>query len=100
MLKQIQLFLFFFLLGIVANAQQKKVYVHGYVEDAEKRERIAKATISVVGQKTGTQTNTYGFFSVGLIPNQRQTLVISTVGFKTERLTITLSKDTLLTIFL
>ena len=100
MLKQIQLFLFFFLLGIVANAQQKKVYVHGYVEDAEKRERIAKVNVSVVDQKTGTQTNTYGFFSVGLIPNQQQTLVISTVGFKTERLSITLSKDTLLTVFL
>lgn len=100
MLKQTQLFVFLFLLGIVANAQQKKIYVHGYVEDAEMHERIAKATVSVADQKTGTQTNAYGFFSVGLIQNQRQTLVISTVGFKTERLTITLSKDTLLTIFL
>ena len=89
--------LFCFFLCINAHAQQK-VYLYGYVEAADSQERLTGVSVFVQNQKTGGQTNAYGFFSVAVVANAPFKLTIGSVGFKTQQMTLSIKKDTLINV--
>jgi len=73
-----------FLISSVAIAQQKTVSGRIIGDDGKP---IAGATISAKGSNAATQTNEEGAFSLS-IPNNSNTLVISSVGFQQQEVTI------------
>lgn len=81
-----------------AKQTQKKYSISGYITDPNK-ESLINATVYVLGQNKGTQTNAYGFFSVTLPPG-KQKLRFSYVGYKEQILDIDLHSNTLVHITL
>jgi hypothetical protein len=65
---------------------QNKV-VTGKVIDARDGSAIPGVTVSIKGTKTAVQTRADGSYSIS-VPNNAQTLVISSVGFTTQEITI------------
>ncbi|MGB3468193.1 MAG: carboxypeptidase-like regulatory domain-containing protein, partial [Cyclobacteriaceae bacterium] len=66
--------------------------ISGYIRDASTGENLIGATIYSVGDKTGTTTNYYGFFSLTL-PDGNKEILISYVGYEEFRKTIDLKTD-------
>lgn len=79
--------LFFLLLLPATLLAQKKVTLSGYMRDAQSSEALIAATIYVKELGIGTQTNTYGFYSVSVPPGE-YTIIFSYVGFATRTETI------------
>jgi hypothetical protein len=90
-------FLVLFLLGMTADAQQKK-NIYGYVEDAITQERLSGVVVVSKATNATTTTNAYGFFSLSLLSPANYILEIRSLGFKTQTLSLLLQKDTLLII--
>jgi hypothetical protein len=61
---------------------QKKVTVSGYVSDRDNGEMLAGVTIYESNLKTGTSTNSYGFYSLTM-PAGSYTLKYSCIGYET-----------------
>lgn len=74
-----------------ARAQQKRSF-SGYIKDKGSGEALMSATLYVRDLGIGTQSNTYGFFSLSLEPGQYQ-IIVSYVGFQTRELSIDLVDD-------
>jgi TonB-dependent Receptor Plug Domain/CarboxypepD_reg-like domain len=92
---KIILFFTFFMLGILAYAQHKKI-IHGYIQDADNQEYLSKATVWAIEAKTAVQSNTYGFFSMSVtVP---QTIEVRCIGYTTQVIRILPTKDSLITI--
>ena len=70
-----------------AAAEGKLKSVSGYIKDASDGEALIGATVLVRELKKGAAANTYGFYSVSLLPG-KYTLDFSYVGYKTETKTI------------
>jgi len=69
----------------------------GYVQDASSGERLPGAGIFCPETLKGTQSNTYGFFSIQ--PGSKyKALNVSYVGYKTEQVSISYPKDTFIII--
>ena len=85
------------LLLTAASAQAQRASVSGYVEDAESGERLIGATVYDIQARDGAATNRFGFFTLGL-PVGERTLEVRSVGFQTDTLRLTLTRDTTLTI--
>ncbi|MBS1779904.1 MAG: TonB-dependent receptor [Bacteroidetes bacterium] len=66
---------------------QKKVTLSGYVRDGGSGEAIIGATVFIKELALGTQTNTYGFYSLSA-PAGNYTVIFSYVGFGTRTETI------------
>ncbi len=77
---------FCLLSGLTAGAQ-KKVTLSGYMRDARSGEALIAATIYIKELQLGTQTNTYGFYSVS-VPQGSYSVVFSYVGYATQELTL------------
>ncbi|HOT14811.1 MAG TPA: TonB-dependent receptor [Bacteroidales bacterium] len=80
-----------------AAAEGKLKSVSGYIKDASDGEALIGATVLVRELKKGAAANTYGFYSVSLLPG-KYTLDFSYVGYKTETKTIELKENTTLNI--
>jgi len=78
---------------------QSKYSLHGTIKAKGTGEVIIGATVSVIGNSTGTASNEYGFYSLTLVAND-YTVEISAVGMKTRQLTVSLNKDVKLDILL
>ena len=61
---------------------QKKVTISGYVSDKDNGEMLVGVTIFVTNLKTGTSTNSYGFYSL-TIPAGNYDLQYSYIGYQT-----------------
>jgi hypothetical protein len=61
---------------------QKKFTISGYVSDKDNGEMLAGVTIFMNNLKTGTSTNTYGFYSI-TIPAGNYDLQYSYIGYQT-----------------
>lgn len=70
----------------------KKFTVSGYVSDLNTGERLAGVTIYDNNTRTGTSTNSYGFYSL-TIPAGSWDLQFSFIGYKTFNQKGTLEKD-------
>jgi hypothetical protein len=71
---------------------QKKVTISGYVSDKDNGEILAGVTIFESNLKTGTSTNTYGFYSL-TIPAGKYDLQYSYIGYQTLYQKGTIDKD-------
>lgn len=73
------------LFAITAQAQNKTIT--GRVTDSKDGSPLVGASVVVKGTKTGTQTGTDGTFRIS-VPASASTLVISSVGFGTQEVSI------------
>lgn len=80
------------LLGI-CTAQAQSTTVAGTVTDGQNKETLAGISVSVKGKVIGTITDTKGRFSLTTTTAPPFTLVISSVGYKTQELEVTASKS-------
>ncbi len=82
------------LLSISLNAQ---VVVKGFVQDSQSGEPIQYAVVYELGTDNYVFTNNYGFFILHLSEG-KHALGVSAVGYKTDTLIFTLTRDTSLNI--
>ncbi len=87
--------LFFLLLPSVVMAQ--RFSVSGYITDSESGESLIGANIYNLTTKEGSSSNTFGFYSLSPGTNSVQ-LRYSFVGYKSEQISFTLSRDTIINI--
>jgi len=67
--------------------------INGYVKEDGSEETLVGATVYVIGTKKGAYTNKLGFYSIsGLKPGNYQ-LRISSVGYETKVLDVSIAKD-------
>lgn len=69
--------------------------VRGIVRDAVTYEVLPSANILVQGTARGTTTNRNGIFEISLPPGEHE-LIVSYIGYKTERVQVNRAKTTLL----
>jgi hypothetical protein len=82
MSKLISKILFFLLIfPLVLFAQEEKLTLSGYIKDSKNGEGLIGASIYVKELKTGTSSNTYGFYSLTL-PKGNYSVVITSVGYR------------------
>ena len=93
----ILLLAFFFLLPELTIFAQKKNHftISGYVRDKNSGELLPGATLYVQELKTGTVSNSYGFYSL-TIPGGNYHLTYSFVGYQSQTVSISLFQDTLI----
>ncbi len=85
---------FFIIIAILLSASEGigKVIVSGYVRDAASGEELIAANVAILETGAGTNTNSYGYYSLSLEPGF-YTLVFSYVGYITETRPVTLGSD-------
>ncbi|WP_375445985.1 TonB-dependent receptor domain-containing protein [uncultured Fibrella sp.] len=70
--------------------------VSGYVHEVGSREALLGATIRLNGRPVGTQTNTFGFYSITLPEADSVTLTFSLIGYESQVRTLALRQDQVL----
>lgn len=84
----------FFGLGATSTfGQGQTASVSGFVRDAASKETLIQATVLIQELKRGAVTNTSGYYTFTKLPLGSYTLVISFVGYKTERIPIHLKPN-------
>ncbi len=76
---------------------QKKFTISGYIRDAESQEELISANVIDVKSRSGTVSNTFGFYSITL-PAGKSTLKASYVGYKEFSAEVDLRNDIVLDI--
>ena len=82
---------------ILANAQNKKFTVSGYILDNESNEVLISATVYDTISKSATISNKYGFFSI-TIPQNIVCLSISYTGYTNKLMSFKILNDTIINI--
>lgn len=90
-------FFFVFILSAAYGQKAGRYTISGHIRDKNTGEFLPGTTISVLELKTGTVSNSYGFYSITL-PAGNYHLVFSFIGYKSRTQTIHLQKDTLINI--
>jgi len=86
------------LLSALPSFAQRKITISGIVKSRSKGETLIGATVRVDGSG-GSVTNEYGFYSISLSPGSHD-LEFSAVGLLTRNLTVNVTRDTSVNIFL
>jgi len=76
----------------VPRRRAEKVFIRGYVEDAESGERLAAAHVVEVESGVGTSTNEYGYFSLN-VPGPTALLNVSYLGYTTDTTEVSVSDE-------
>lgn len=87
-----QLFSFFILLLAFNVFAQETFTLSGFVSDAETGEALIGTNIYIPGKQIGSSTNDYGFYSIS-IPKGKYTFKFTYIGYETNDVSITLSKN-------
>lgn len=82
----------------VFGQNTERYTISGYVREAVSRETLIGVNIYLSDRKTGTVTNTYGFFSLTLPAADSLELIVSYVGFTPEIVKVSFRKNTELNI--
>lgn len=90
-ISKIQIIIMLLFINIVAFGQ-KNITISGYVKSSDHGEGLIGSTIFIEELKTGTITNTYGFYSL-TIPDGKYTIRYSYMGFETKRMPIDIRED-------
>ncbi|RYF69094.1 MAG: TonB-dependent receptor, partial [Cytophagaceae bacterium] len=86
--------IFFLASCLVMHAQVPVRYtVSGYVHEAGSREALLGATIRLNGRPVGTQTNTFGFYSITLPEADSVSLTFSLIGYQSQTRTLALHQN-------
>ena len=83
------------LLCFVSHAQ--KYTIIGYLKDSNTSENLISASVYNLTDKSGTSTNSYGFYSITLPAGQVE-VTFSYVGYTTQVVPFNLQKDTVINI--
>lgn len=91
--------LFFSLLGILFNLSllAQTAEIRGFVYEAESTEPSIYTSVYLKGTTYGAQTNLDGFFSISKVPPGSYTLMITSIGFDSIIMPLTLKSGDLLT---
>ena len=81
------------LLPLIGLSQKNSYTISGYVTETGSKENLPGVNIYVPRLKSGTTTNTYGFYSLTL-PGDSVELVISYVGYQTQIIKLYLNANT------
>ena len=93
-MKLISYLLFLSLFFVSVNGQTSDRYtISGFIKEADSGESLIGVNIYLPDHKTGTTTNTYGFFSITLPASDSVELVISYVGFAPQKVKVPLKRD-------
>lgn len=87
-MKYIRTMILLLILAAPSIAQTPKHTISGYVREAVSGELLTGVNIYLPSTKTGSVTNTYGFYSITFASNDSTDLVFSFVGFEPVRITI------------
>ncbi|MGF1637126.1 MAG: carboxypeptidase-like regulatory domain-containing protein [Cyclobacteriaceae bacterium] len=96
-------FLFILLLGLLVLMASESLFaqqrytVSGIISDVENGERLAGATIRVVGKNIGVTSNSYGFYSI-TVAEQNIELHISYIGYAPQLISLKATHDQTLNI--
>ena len=93
-----KLTLTFLLLSNLSTFSQ--VVISGFIKEKGSQEAISSVSISVKNSNIGTISNNFGYFVLNIEQNSSIILVISSVGYKTEELSIVKAKTEEIKIFL
>ncbi|MEP1097552.1 MAG: TonB-dependent receptor [Cyclobacteriaceae bacterium] len=77
---------------ILKPIKEEKYTVSGFVFDEANGEAMIGATIQIKGTQNGVISNVYGFYSLTL-DQGTYVLIVSSVGFEPQEITVDLSKD-------
>lgn len=91
--RMVSLSLLVTLFSIGASAQQKAFTISGFVREAGSQEPLLGVNIYVTELKSGTTTNTYGFYSLTIPTRDSITLIYSYVGYEAVQARVPLNKD-------
>ena len=86
-----------FILQSLLSFSQEKVTLSGIVIDAKNNESLIGVVIEIPTLKISTITNEYGFFSL-TVPKGFYNLQVSTIGYETKIIEISLQENSKLTI--
>ena len=89
---------FFFLATYLQGTAQVPVRytVSGYVHEQGSREALPGAAVRLNGRPLGTQTNTFGFYSITLPQVDSVTLTFSLIGYQPQVRTLPLRQNQVL----
>jgi len=84
----------FTLLGIlsIVAAQAQTHTLSGHVQDSSSGEQLIGATIYCEETRAGVAANVYGFYSLTL-PEGKHTIVVTYIGYSTEKYEVELTED-------
>ncbi len=85
---------FFVLFAIIAQAQEGTI--KGFVYDKKTGEPLIGANVLVISQKTGSQTDNNGYFSITL-PSGSYSLLVTSLGYDSSVVSANLLPNSLLT---
>jgi hypothetical protein len=77
------------LASVCSFAQEDKGSIRGFVTDSTSGESVVYATVLVRDLKTGTATNTRGYYFIPAVPAGVHTLVVSSIGFLPQTAEVT-----------
>jgi len=92
--------IFLVFISLIIEAQPGRHTISGFVREDVSGESLIGVNIYVPELKTGTTTNTYGFFSLTVPSTSSVEIVFSYVGYNTQTMTIEQNKDTELNVSL
>ena len=81
-----------FILLVATSNAQSKVTISGYIKDAKNGEGLIGATVQIKELKTGSATNTFGFYSL-TVPAGQYSVIFSYVGYVNQEMKIDLRQD-------
>ena len=79
------------------QSSKRKFTIHGYITDGHSSETLIGANIFSTTDRQGTATNPYGYYSITL-PEGEADILISYIGYVTEKRSLVLRRDTLMNI--
>lgn len=87
------------LVNPILTAQERKFTINGTVRDNDNGEDLIGASVAVLNTTTGTNSNSYGFYSISLSAGEH-TLRFSYAGYVSQEIKVDLSEDRKLNISL
>lgn len=93
----------FFFLGLVLFSienQAQNITLNGYLREAGSKESLIGASVFCSENQQGTVSNNYGYYVLNVPANDSITLVVSYVGFMTQKIRIGTKKSEQIDVFL
>ena len=69
--------------------------VKGFVFNKETREPIIFTNVFLEGTTYGVATDVNGFYSISLVPNGNYTVMVTSLGYDTSKIKITIAKSSI-----
>lgn len=91
-----QILFFYLVLHSIFGYSQEKVTLSGTVVDSNNNESLIGVIIEIPTLKISTITNEYGFYSI-TIPKGNYSVVVSTIGYETKTIEISIQENSKLT---